>query len=54
MDAVLLEHGAHGVVTTDLALVGGVLEVARLDVLPDLLDGLRSGKLCRGGQLRAF
>ena len=42
VDAVLLEDGAHGIVAADLALVAGVLEVARFDVLPDLLDGLRS------------
>ena len=45
VDAVLLEDGAHGIVAADLALVAGVLEVARFDVLPDLLDGLRSGEL---------
>jgi hypothetical protein len=43
--AVLLKDGAHRVVAPDLALVVGVLQVALLDVLPDLLDGLRSGEL---------
>jgi hypothetical protein len=43
--AVLLEHGAHGVVAADLALVGRVLQVALFDVFPDLLDGLRAGEL---------
>ena len=45
MHAVLLENGAHRVVAPDLALVVGVLQVSLFDVLPDLLDGLRSGEL---------
>jgi hypothetical protein len=40
MDAILLENRAHRIVAPDLALVGRVLQVALLDVLPDLLDGL--------------
>jgi len=46
VDAVLFEDGAHGVVAADLALVGGVLEVAQLDVFPDFLDGLGAGEGC--------
>ena len=42
VDAVLLEDSAHGIVAADLALVVGVLQVACFDVLPYLLDGLRS------------
>ena len=40
--AVLLEHRTHRVVAANLSLVAGVLQVARFDVLPDLLDGLWS------------
>lgn len=56
VDRVLLKHLAHPVVTDNLALVAGILQVVRLDVLPELLDNLGSGQLgarkistCHGG-----
>lgn len=45
MHAILLEHRAHRVVAAYLALVGGILQVARFDVFPDLLYGLRAREL---------
>jgi hypothetical protein len=42
MNTIRFENRAHGVVTADLAFVGWVLQVARLDVFPDFLDGLGS------------
>jgi hypothetical protein len=40
VDAILFENGAHGVVAANLALVAGVLQVARFDVFPYFLDDL--------------
>lgn len=45
MNAVRLEYGAQRAVAANLALIVRVLEVVRLDVLPDLLDGLRAREL---------
>ncbi|KAH8633604.1 hypothetical protein IG631_12238 [Alternaria alternata] len=46
VNAVLFEDCAHGVVASNLALVGRVLQVALFDVLPNLLDGLWTRELC--------
>lgn len=45
VDFGLLEHSLHLLVAADLALVCGVLEIVGLDVLPQLLDDLRTGQL---------
>lgn len=45
VDLGLLEHSLHLLVAADLALVCGILEIVGLDVLPQLLDDLRTGKL---------
>lgn len=45
VDLVLLEHGSHAVVTTDLALVVGVLQIVGSNIGPYPLDGLRAGEL---------
>ena len=47
VDPVLFEDGAHGVVTTDLSAIAGILQVVGTDVLPDLLHGLRSRQLLK-------
>jgi hypothetical protein len=39
---VLLEDGVHGLVASDLTLVGGILKITFLDIRPDLLYCLRS------------
>lgn len=41
VDRGLLEHRLQLVVTAYLALVTGLLQVVRLDVLPQFLDNLR-------------
>lgn len=38
----LLKHSHHLLVASDLALVARVLQVVSLDMLPELLDNLRS------------
>lgn len=45
VDFGLLENSLHLLVAADLALVRGVLQIIGLDVLPQLLDDLRTGKL---------
>lgn len=45
VDLVLFEHSLHHVVAKNLALVIRVLEIVGLDMLPQLLDDLRAGKL---------
>jgi hypothetical protein len=45
VDPGLLEHGLHFLIAEDLALVLGILKIVGLDVLPQLLDDLRAGKL---------
>lgn len=45
VDFGLLEHSLHLLVAADLALVCGILEIIGLDVLPQLFDDLRTGKL---------
>jgi hypothetical protein len=40
VNLVLLEHGVHFLVTPDLTLVVGILQVTLLDICPDLLDSL--------------
>lgn len=45
MHLVLLEHQLHLLVATDLTFVIRVLQVARFDVLPYLLDGLGAREL---------
>lgn len=45
MHFILLEDQLHLLVAPDLALVVRVLQVARLDVLPYLLDGLGAREL---------
>jgi hypothetical protein len=45
VDTVLFEHCTHGVVAANLALVAGILQLARFDVLPYLLYGLWARKL---------
>lgn len=45
VDAVLLEDGAHRIVTADLASVVWVLEFVFTYILPELFDRLRSRKL---------
>lgn len=45
IDLGLLEYGHHLLVTADLAFVFGILKVICFDVLPQLLDNLRAGKL---------
>lgn len=40
VDSALLEYCLELLVAADLALVGGLLQVVRLDVLPELFDNL--------------
>lgn len=42
VDSGLLEHGLHLVIAAYLSLVGWLLQVVRLDVLPQFLDDLRT------------
>lgn len=41
----LLEYGLKLIVAEDLSLVARILELVRLDVLPELLDNLWAGEL---------
>lgn len=45
MNTVRLEYGAKGIVAANLAFVVRVLKVMLFDVLPDLLDRLRTREL---------
>lgn len=45
MHFILLEHSLHSVITNNLSLVARILQVMRSNVLPDLLDHLRSRQL---------
>ena len=46
VNPILLKHQLHLIIATDLALVGGVLQITSFDVLPYLLNDLGSGELC--------
>lgn len=46
-----IEDGLQLLITVDLPLVCWVLELVGLDVLPDLLDGLRAGDLRSADEL---
>lgn len=45
MHALSLEDGSHSVVAANLSLVIRILQITRLDVLPDLFDALGTGEL---------
>ena len=47
---VCLKDSLELVITQDPALVVGLLQVMLLDMCPDALDRLRSGKLCEENQ----
>lgn len=51
MDFVLFEHSSHGLVTSNLSFVVGVLEVFGPDVGPYSFDGLRAGQLMQLAEL---
>lgn len=42
VNPVCLKHQLHLVITPDLALVIGILEISSFDVIPDLLDDLKT------------
>lgn len=52
VNLILFEDGVQFLVAADLPLVIGVLEPVVLDVIPELLDNLRTGQLEHGERSR--
>ena len=45
MNSILFEHGAHGIIASNLASIIRVLEIMCANILPEFTDSLRAREL---------